>query len=270
MAVNPIQPVFYIPHGGGPCFFMEWTMGPADTWEAMAHWLSSISATLPQKPDSILVISAHWETTKLSVTSSERPPLIYDYYGFPPNTYQLKYPAPGNAKLADTITALFEERDIEVHQEDERGLDHGVFIPFKLIYPDAAIPIVQLSLLSGLDPATHIQIGDVIQSLREQGVLIVGSGLSSHNLEAMMRISGDLEGSAEFNQWLVNICSAKPELRNKQLIDWESAPAARQVHPREEHLLPLMVAAGAAGDDRGRCVFKDKVLGATAVAIRFG
>ncbi len=265
-----MQPVFYIPHGGGPCFFMEWKMGPADTWYAMANWLSSMSSALQQKPSSILVISAHWETSVLSVTASESPPLIYDYYGFPPHTYKLQYPAPGDVRLANTVTKLFEGSNFEVDQDAERGLDHGVFIPFKLIYPEADIPIVQLSLLAGLDPAAHIQIGESIRSLREQGILIVGSGLSSHNLDAMMRPSGDLEGSSEFNEWLVDACGAEPEARNKKLIDWESAPAARQVHPREEHLLPLMVAAGAAGEDQGCCVFRDKVLGATAVAIRFG
>ncbi|MGI9317288.1 MAG: DODA-type extradiol aromatic ring-opening family dioxygenase, partial [bacterium] len=139
------QPVFYIPHGGGPCFFMDWNMGPANTWDAMADWLSTMSSTLAQKPRAILVISAHWETQVLRVTSSNHPALIYDYYGFPQHTYELKYPVPGDAEIAAKVADLLSSDDIEVIQDADRGLDHGVFIPFKLIYPAADIPIVQLS-----------------------------------------------------------------------------------------------------------------------------
>ncbi|MGB5706759.1 MAG: class III extradiol ring-cleavage dioxygenase [Arenicellales bacterium] len=267
---NHSQPVFYIPHGGGPCFFMEWNWGPADTWNSMADWLSSVAETLPQRPRAILVVSAHWESPILTVTAKDRPSLIYDYYGFPPHTYKLQYPVRGDSVLAESIRDFLLDRGLDVVQDQERGLDHGVFIPFKLIYPDADVPIVQLSLLSGLDPATHLAIGEALSPLREDRVLIVGSGLSSHNLSLMMDPEAELSGSEEFNDWMVKACAEPCRERSQSLINWLAAPAAREVHPREEHLLPLMVASGAGRDDRGHCVFRDQVMGAAAVAIRFG
>ena len=270
MSATQMQPVFYIPHGGGPCFFMDWNLGPADTWDAMADWLSSISKSLPELPRAIVVISAHWETSVQRVTSNQMPNLIYDYYGFPAHTYELKYPVSGDAALASRIAELLSGRGLEVELDPHRGLDHGVFIPFMLIYPEATIPIVQISLLESLDPAVHISVGEAISPLREEGVLIVGSGLSSHNLELMMHPDKEQTGSVEFNRWLVDTCLAEQDKRNDLLVRWENAPAARETHPREDHLLPLMVAAGAAASDTGRCVFQDKVMGATVTAIRFG
>ena len=249
---------------------MDWKIGPADTWDAMADWLSSISESLPEPPRAIVVISAHWETPVLRVTSNQKPDLIYDYYGFPAHTYELKYPASGDAALASRIVELLSAREFEVALDPHRGLDHGVFIPFMLISPEANVPIVQISLLESLDPSMHIKVGQAIRPLREEGVLIVGSGLSSHNLELMMHPDRDQTGSVEFNRWLVETCLAEQDERNDLLEHWEDAPAARLTHPREDHLIPLMVAAGAGASDTGRCVFQDQVMGATVTAIRFG
>ncbi len=262
------QPVFYIPHGGGPCFFMDWTLGPANTWDRMADWLRGLSATLPRRPDAVLVISAHWEAAGPRITAGAAPELIYDYYGFPPHTYEITYPAAGAPALAARARDLLEGAGFTPHLDTARGFDHGIFIPFKLIYPDADIPIVQVSMDPGLDPSLHHQIGRALAPLRDENVLIVGSGLSSHNLGAMMR-NTELEGSAAFNQWLEKVSALPADERAAALGGWEAAPMARHVHPREEHLLPLMVAAGAAGEDPGHCVYRDVVLGAVALGIRF-
>ncbi|MEZ0225770.1 MAG: class III extradiol ring-cleavage dioxygenase [Alphaproteobacteria bacterium] len=260
-------PTYFIPHGGGPCFFMDWD--PPDTWKKMGAWLTSLPSSLPEKPAAILVISAHWEEDAFTVTTNTAPSLIYDYYGFPPETYALKYPAPGAPALAEKVVHLLAAAGLPARQDATRGFDHGVFIPLKLIYPDADIPVVQLSLQRNLDPAQHIAAGRALASLRDEGVLIVGSGMSYHNLEKFFR--GDRAGdSQKFDGWLVQAATAAPSNRDDMLVHWAEAPAARQSHPREEHLLPLMVAAGAAGADEGQQVLADTVMGCAISGYRFG
>ena len=261
------QPTLFIPHGGGPCFFMEWN--PPNTWKKMGEFLSNLRVTLPAMPAAVVVISGHWETPDFSVAANPHPPLIYDYSGFPPHTYQLTYPAPGGPALAGKIRDLLQSAGFPAQTDPERGFDHGVFIPFKLVYPDADVPIVQLSLRNGLDPATHIAVGRALEPLRSQGVLIVGSGMSYHNLRGF----GDSfsQESDEFDAWLTAAATAPdPAKREELLKHWAQAPHARLAHPREEHLLPLMVAAGAAGTDTGRRVFSDRVMGVTVSAFQFG
>jgi aromatic ring-opening dioxygenase catalytic subunit (LigB family) len=147
METSSPMPVLYIAHGGGPCFFMEWTVGPRDTWDGMKSWLANIPSTLPFRPKAIVVISAHWEEPQIAVINSETSTLLYDYYGFPEETYRLEYKAPTAPEVASRIGKLFEANNIPFRYETERGLDHGVFIPLKVIYPDADIPIVQVALL---------------------------------------------------------------------------------------------------------------------------
>jgi aromatic ring-opening dioxygenase catalytic subunit (LigB family) len=225
--------------------------------------LRQLSHGFDPPPKAVLVISGHWEENPVRVTAQAAPPLLYDYYGFPQHTYQLKYPAPGAPLLAQRIAELL---DGAVLQDAERGFDHGVFIPFKLIYPDANVPVVQLSLKTGLNAAEHLAMGRKLAPLRDEGVLIVGSGMSFHNLRAFGPAAGPM--SDAFDQWLTNaICSAG---HNQTLLDWEKAPAARFAHPREEHLLPLMVAAGAASEQTGVKLFQDRVMGATVSAFGFG
>jgi aromatic ring-opening dioxygenase catalytic subunit (LigB family) len=263
-------PTLYIPHGGGPCFFMDWTMGPPDTWARMADWLRHLADSLAARPKAVLVISAHWEEVEFTLTGNSRPPLIYDYSGFPEHTYHLKYPAPGSTALAERVRTLLEAAGIPAKIDPSRGFDHGVFIPFKLIYPSAEIPIVQLSLKAGLDPASHIEAGRAIEPLRRESVLIVGSGMSYHNMRGFFAGGGEA-ASERFDAWLTqSVCERDPKLRNEKLRHWEQAPAARASHPREEHLLPLMVAAGAAEDSTGRHSFSDQVMNATVSAYQFG
>ncbi|MBV1888841.1 MAG: dioxygenase [Proteobacteria bacterium] len=247
---------------------MDWTMGPANTWDKMADWLRALGGTLPTTPKAILVISAHWEESVVTVASHANPPLIYDYYGFPEHTYQIKYPAPGAPDVAQQVQKLLKGAGIACQQDAQRGFDHGVFIPFKLIYPNADIPIVQLSLNSNLDPADHIALGEALAPLREQDILIVGSGLSFHNM-GLLQGGGCGGHSDQFDQWLGETCTLPATQRNKQLSQWKQAPSAVQSHPREEHLIPLMVVAGAA-QEPAKVIFNDRVLGAVVSAYRFG
>lgn len=261
-------PTLFVPHGAGPCFFMDWS--PADAWTATAAFLRGVADTLPEPPKAILLVSGHWLSARFTVTSTERPDLIYDYHGFPAHTYQLRYPAPGSPTLAARVLQLLGEAGIAGAADGDRGLDHGAFIPLKLMFPEAQIPVVQLSLRDDLDPAAHLQAGRALAPLREEGVLILGSGMSFHN----MRGYGDPRFSAPsaiFDDWLTATVAAPPAQRRAALQDWASAPAARLCHPlgAEEHLLPLMLAAGAADSSPGRKVFSDQVLETTISAFRF-
>ena len=262
-------PTLFIPHGGGPCFFMDWTMGPPDTWDRMRAWLHALGETF-RDVRALLVISGHWEERVVTVQSGARPPLLFDYDGFPPETYALTWPAPGAPAVAARVRALLEAAGIPSRDDPDRGFDHGVFIPLKVAFPDATIPTVQLSLDASLDAAAHVAIGRALAPLREDGVLIVGSGMSFHNLRAMMRPDGALEASRAFDAWLGEVCEGEPASRGPSLARWSAAPRARDCHPREEHLLPLMVAAGAAGDEPGRRIFRDQVMGAEVSAFQFG
>lgn len=268
-AMNSMMPTLYIPHGGGPCFFMEWTMGPKDTWDGMGAWLRQLGATLPNKPSAMVVISAHWEEPDVTVNTAPNPPLLYDYYGFPPETYQIEYAAPGHPSLAMRVQKLLKTADIPSHSNNERGFDHGVFVPLKLVYPDADIPIVQVSLKNGLDPATHLEIGAALAPLRSEGVLIVGSGMSYHNLRRFN--DSGASDSIAFDEWLNDsVITQDWQQRNQRLSAWNGAPAAREAHPREEHLIPLMVAAGAAGADAGQRIYSERVMGMAISGFRFG
>ena len=262
-------PTLYIPHGGGPCFFMEVQPGlPRDLWDRMAAYLRGIDASLGARPKAVLVISAHWESPVPTVNVSARPPLLYDYYGFPEHTYRLTYAAPGFPPLAARVRELLANSGIPSAEESERGLDHGVFVPFKLIYPDADVPVVQLSLQEGLDPASHLAIGRALGPLRDEGVLIVGSGMSYHNLREFFSGSdGRLAG--EFDAWLAQAV-AEPAGRDDRLNAWRGAPGAMACHPRSEHLLPLMVAAGAAEGERGRRTYQEKLMGKAISGFQFG
>jgi aromatic ring-opening dioxygenase catalytic subunit (LigB family) len=267
--VSKRLPTLFVPHGAGPCFFMEWN--PFDAWDRMAHFLRHVADDLPQRPTAIVLISGHWLDQTVRVTSAPKPELIYDYHGFPAHTYELAYPASGAPSLAAQIVSLLGNAGIAATEEPHRGFDHGVFIPLKLMFPDADIPVVQLSLRSDLDAQAHLDIGAAIASLRDEGVLIVGSGMSFHN----MRGYGDPRFapiSDQFDAWLEQAVAAPPAQRNIALRQWAQAPAARLCHPpgAEEHLLPLMVAAGAGDSSVGAKIFSDRVMHTTLSAFQFG
>jgi aromatic ring-opening dioxygenase catalytic subunit (LigB family) len=259
-----MQPTLYIPHGGGPCFFMD---DPQGIWTGMAEFLRATPATLPETPAAILIISGHWETAGFAVTGGERPPLLFDYYGFPPHTYQLRYDAPGSPALAARVAECLRVGGFSASIDDSRGYDHGVFVPLKVAFPEARIPVVELSLDRSLDAALHLSMGEALAPLREQNVLIIGAGMSVHNLRAL----GDprmTEPGLDFDNWLTAAACAAAPARSLALSRWQEAPNARLCHPRQEHLLPLMVAAGAARS-AGRRVFHEMILGTPISGFRF-
>ena len=263
------MPTWFIPHGGGPCFFMDWN--PPHAWDRMADFLKGLASTLPAQPRAIVMVSAHWLETTVSVTGAEQPELIYDYSGFPPHTYELTYPAAGAPDLAQEVVQILEKAQIPATVDARRGFDHGMFIPMLLLFPNGDIPVIQLSLNSNLDPQTHLKLGQALEDLRDDGVLIIGSGMSFHN----MRGYGDPRFgpiSDQFDEWLTQAVEAPLAQRSAALLNWAQAPSARLCHPprQEEHLLPLMVAAGAAPGDQGRKVFSDRVMETTLSAFVFG
>lgn len=258
------QPAFFIPHGGGPCFFMD---DPGGTWTGMAAFLRGIAATLPERPRGIIVVSGHWETRGFAFTGAAHPSLIYDYGGFPPHTYELRYDAPGSPALAAKAEGLLAAAGIEAAVDPDRGLDHGVFVPLKVAFPDADVPVVEMSVDRTLDPALHLAAGRALAALRDEGVLILASGMSFHN----MRGYGDprfIAPARAFDDWLTDAAAAPAPARAERLARWEDAPAARLSHPRAEHLLPLMVAAGA-GEAPGERVYAETVMETAISGFRF-
>ncbi len=264
----PRMPTWYVPHGGGPCFFMDWN--PPGIWDRMEAFLRGLSATLPQRPAAIVLISAHWQGPQFLVSSGARPDLIYDYYGFPAHTYQLRYPAPGNPDLAHRVSSLLRRAGLAAHCDDQRGFDHGMFIPMLLMFPQADIPVVQLSLRDDLDPGVHLAAGAALEILRDEGVLLIGSGMSFHNMRGY-RDPQFAPISDEFDAWLTDAVLSSPQACRAALAQWERAPMARLCHPprAEEHLLPLMLVAGAAGQSQGVRLFSDRVMETTLSAYCF-
>ena len=267
------QPTLFIPHGGGPCFFMD-SADPQNPhsdslWHPMQAYLSGLIATLPERPRAILLVSGHWEEAAFTVHSGERPHLLFDYHGFPPHTYALRWDAPGAPGLAQRAADLLTDAGFATAQESVRGWDHGVFIPMKVALPDADIPLAQLSLRHDLDPQAHIAAGLALAPLRDEGVLIVGSGMSFHNL----RVRG-AQATVPSLEWDAALTAAvtdpDPTSRTARVVNWAMLPHAHFAHPREEHLLPLMVALGAGGDDPAVRDFHDIVMGWAVSGYRFG
>lgn len=262
--MTQLQPSLYIPHGGGPCFFMD---DPAGIWTRMEAFLRDLPALLPEPPRAILIVSGHWEAAGFQFTSAPRPPLIFDYYGFPPHTYQLTYDAPGDSALAERAAELLRTAGYQAGVDAERGIDHGVFVPLKVAFPQADVPVVEMSLDGGLDPALAYRAGRTLRPLRDEGVLIIGAGMSFHNLRAY-RNPQATEPSLAFDDWLAGVIEGNPAEREAGLADWAAAPAARLAHPREEHLLPLMVAAGASNAP-GERIYGELVMETMISGFRF-
>ncbi len=259
--------VLYLPHGGGPLPLM----GDAGH-KNLTEFLKNIRSRLGQ-PAAILIISAHWEEAQPTIQSAKSPDMLYDYSGFPPETYEITYPAPGQPSLAKEIHSELGKVGFKPVLDGERGFDHGVFVPLKLIFPDADIPCFQISLIRGLDPARHIELGRALSYLNGLNVLIIGSGMSFHNMRAFFSRSEHPDQPDEiFDQWLTKVCCSDNFTsleRDHELINWEQAPAARYCHPREEHLIPLHVCYGAAGDvaPPAELVFNGEVLGVKVSAL---
>jgi aromatic ring-opening dioxygenase catalytic subunit (LigB family) len=262
-------PVVFLPHGGGPWPFVDLGMGDAAGEEALTTYLRSVAQVPRERPRALLVISAHWEEAVPTVMTSAHPPMLYDYYGFPEEAYRITWPAPGAPKLAARVRGLLAAAGISSAEDARRGFDHGTFVPLKLTYPDADLPVVQLSLQAGLDPRAHLELGRALAPLRDEGVFIVGSGMTFHNLAAF-RDPRAGPVSESFDAWLREATTRPPAERDERLIAWAKAPSARLAHPREEHLVPLMVVAGAAGADRARVAYSGTWAGIRLSAYQFG
>jgi len=241
------MPAMYLPHGGGPSFFM--TGERKLRYQAPEDFLRTIHSTLPATPKAILIVTAHWETHIPTFTGGASPALIYDYYGFPPETYQIQYPAPGEPEVAKRAAELLQQAGFPVQVDNDYGWDHGVFIPLKVMFPEADVPVVAMSIHPSLDPVLHCKLGQALSRLRDEGVLVIGSGMSFHNLR---NFSQGGPASEQFHTWLDLALSGNQAERTERLMHWSTAPGGAESHPREEHLIPLMVASGAGSDAPGR------------------
>jgi 4,5-DOPA dioxygenase extradiol len=261
---NSPASILYLSHGGGPLPLLG-DEGHKDMVANLKHL-----AALLARPAAIIVISAHWEARRATITAGAKPPLIYDYYGFPKQSYEIQYPAPGEPALARKVFALLNAHGIEAELDEQRGFDHGLFVPLKIMYPEADLPCIQISLVGSLDPVAHIKLGEALAGLGKEDVLVIGSGFSFHNLQAFFIpvTAASQTMNESFERWLIETCSSPAldeRVRAERLAAWEEAPSARYCHPREEHLLPLHVCYGIA-QRACRMVFELNILGRMASA----
>lgn len=250
-------PTLFVSHGA-PTLAIE--PGPAH------HFLRTLGEELG-RPASIVVLSAHFDAPVATITAGAAPDTIYDFGGFPEALYKITYAAPGNPVLANQISNLLSAAGIPTRLDDDRGLDHGAWVPLSLMYPDAEVPVVQVSIDSRQDPAYHFRLGELLRPLREEGVLIVGSGGATHNLALALRASQDaplVDWANTFREWLAG---AIENDRRSDLADYRTvAPDALRNHPTQEHFLPLLCAMGAAErDEPGSRIHKSDTYGALAM-----
>ena len=260
------MPTYFISHGGGP---WPWMPEMRNAFAELEASYDRMHAELPQKPEAVLMVSGHWETDVVAVQSAAEPPMVYDYSNFPPHTYDVVYPSPGAPKLAKRTAELIGAAGIDVQLNETQGYDHGTFVPMEILYPNADVPLFQVSIKKSYDPQAHIDLGRALAPLRDEGVLIIGSGLSYHNL----RLMGPQAKvpSIEFDAWLTDALDQVAEDRIKSILNWEQAPSARICHAREDHLVPLFVALGASESDSATKTYyeHDVFGGMTASSFRF-
>lgn len=252
------MPAIFVSHGA-----------PTLAFEPVAarDFLRGLGRSLPA-PGAILAVSAHWETTVPTVSAAEHPETIHDFHGFPPELYRLRYAAPGAPALAKRVAVLLDRAGLTPDVSADRGLDHGAWVPLLLAYPDAGIPVTQMSIQSARGPAWHWTLGEALRPLREDGVLILASGSITHNLREFggQPLDAAPQGYAKaFSEWLA---AAVTEGRRDDLIAYRQlAPEAARNHPTEEHLLPLFVAAGAGSNGRGERLHASYTYGAFAMDV---
>jgi len=255
---NGRMPAVYLSHGAPP-------LADDELWTGeLADW----AVNLP-KPEAILVVSAHWEDAPLALGSVETIPLVYDFWGFPERYYQVQYAAPGAPELAKSVRGLLHSAGTPVQDVPDRGLDHGAYVPLVEMYPEADVPVLQISLPT-LDPAQLMEVGRKLAPLRDEGVLIMGSGFFTHNLRALSQDGSVSSVMAEFDDWGKRALAAGDV---DALLDFErKAPAGRFAHPRTEHFAPLFVALGAAQGDLAdqRSVIDGFWMGLSKRSVQFG
>lgn len=264
------QPAIYFPHGGGPWHVMEGSpFAPNASYAPLRKYLEDLPGSLPAPPKAVLMVSAHWEAKVPTLQGAAQPGMLYDYGGFPPHTYKIQWPAPGAPELAAQVQDLLRSAGLASAVEPTRGFDHGTFVPMMVAWPKADIPTLQISLIQGLDPKAHLELGRALAPLREQGVLILGSGLSFHNLRMFGRPEASTH-SQRFDAWIHSLAPMSAEKRWAALTHWKRAPSALESHPREEHLLPLMVVAGAGEDAAVQVSYSNEIMGFRVSALHFG
>ncbi|MEZ5716753.1 MAG: class III extradiol ring-cleavage dioxygenase [Paracoccaceae bacterium] len=262
------MPTYFISHGGGP---WPWVPQMRETFKALEESFHRMVAELPERPKAVLMISGHWEEDDAyTVMHASKPPMVYDYYGFPPHTYEITYPAPGAPALAERVAALIDAAGLPARLDETRGYDHGTFVPMAILWPQADMPLIQVSMRAHYSPEEHLELGRALAPLRDEGVLIVGSGLSYHNLRAFG--PGARAPSEAFDAWLSEALEQPPLERTQEVLGWELAPSARECHAREDHLIPLFAALGAAeGEPATRTYHEEMIMGGvTASSWRFG
>ncbi|MDQ2094508.1 DODA-type extradiol aromatic ring-opening family dioxygenase [Rhodalgimonas zhirmunskyi] len=269
MAISHTRmPTYFISHGGGP---WPWIPDMRREFARLEESFKRLPGELPSKPTAVLMISGHWETRDaFAVMHAARPAMVYDYHNFPPHTYEVTYPAPGAPALAERVRDLIEAAGLPSRLDETRGYDHGTFVPMAVLWPEADMPLFQVSMRSSYSPAEHIALGRALAPLREEGVLILGSGLSYHNLRAFGPKAK--VPSTKFDTWLNEALQLPGAERIKALENWESAPSARQAHAEEDHLVPLFAAIGAAEGEPATRVYHEEGIfgGVTASSWRFG
>ena len=261
-------PTYFLSHGGGPWPYIK---EMAQVFAPLAASLRALPAALPEPPRALLVVTAHWEGREFLFSSGDKPGMIYDYSGFPPHTYQITYGAPGEPELARRARSLLTNAGIEASLDDSRGYDHGTFVPLAVMYPKADVPVVQMSILKNYVPHIHIAAGRALAPLRREGVLILGSGLTYHNL-GRFGARAQPESKA-FDTWLdATLSISDVNTRMEKLLQWSQAPGARAAHPREDHLIPLFVALGAAEGEAATQIYHEEAFmgGITVSSYRFG
>ncbi len=265
--MSDILPTYFISHGGGP---WPWVPQMRQAHAELEASFQRMAAEIPPAPRAILMISGHWESADAyQVMTTARPPMIYDYFGFPEQTYQVSYPAPGAPGIAQEATRLIQDAGLPVATDNTRGFDHGCFVPMSVLFPNANVPVFQISMRSHYKPGEHMALGRALAPLRAQGVVIIGSGLSFHNL----RILGPAARipSAGFDAWLDQTLARNEAQRRTALLDWEKAPYARECHTQEDHLVPLFAVIGAAQQAKATRIYHETEAfgGVTASSYRF-
>jgi aromatic ring-opening dioxygenase catalytic subunit (LigB family) len=263
------MPVYFLSHGGGPWPWMRQQM--PGVWDKLDASLKAIPASLSSRPGALLVITSHWREKEFVISSGSKPAMIYDFGGFPAHTYQVQYPADGSPELASRILQLLTSAGLPSRLDATRGFDHGTYTVTYPMYPDAEIPVVQISIQKRYDPMLHIELGRALSILRDEGVLILGSGLSFHNLGLFGEEAKS--PSDAFDQWLRDtVLNQSGEIRMRSLLNWSSAPSARIAHPREDHLIPLMVTIGAAESEPAQLIYHENMVfgGWTVSGFRIG
>jgi len=245
-------PTYYLSHGGGPWPYMSGEF--RQRFAALETFLQALPRAWPATPEAIVMVSGHWEEHDFAVMANPSPPMIYDYGGFPEAMYHIRYPAPGSPEVARRIESLIRQAGLAAHLDSARGFDHGTYAILAVTHPKGDVPVVQVAIRADYDPASHLALGRALAPLRDEGVLLIGSGSSYHNFHPR-----DARAESRgFDAWLEEtLVAVHPAERSERLLHWTNAPFARAAHPREDHFIPLLVSVGAAEREPAELLYRE-------------